>query len=95
MIRLDRMPMTPLRRRFIDDLLLRNYSLRTVKTYVTGVVRVAKYFQRSPEGAGPTNRRPLRGGITVIGSYPGLPPWAGNAGPFGANPNWHSKIDCQ
>jgi hypothetical protein len=40
--------MTPLRRRFIDDMLLRNYSLRTIETYVTGAVRAAKHFQRSP-----------------------------------------------
>ena len=57
MIRLDQMPMTPLRRRFIDDLLLRNYSLRTVETYVTGVVRVAKYFRRSPDLLGPDDIR--------------------------------------
>ena len=53
MIRLDRMPMTPLRRRFIDDLLLRNYAVRTIETNVTGVVRVAKCFRRSPEFLGP------------------------------------------
>jgi hypothetical protein len=49
MTRLDQMPMTPLRRRFIDDMLLRNYSLRTIETYVTGVVRVARHFRRSPD----------------------------------------------
>ena len=57
MIRLDRMPMTPLRRRFIDDLLLRNYAVRTIETYVTGVVRVAKYFRRSPDLLGPDDIR--------------------------------------
>ena len=49
MIRLDRMPMTPQRRRFIDDMRLRNLSPRTIETYVTAVVRVARHFQRLPE----------------------------------------------
>lgn len=44
--------MTPLRQRFIDDLLLRNYSPRTVEAYVAGVARFAKYFGRSPETLG-------------------------------------------
>jgi site-specific recombinase XerD len=49
MIRLDRMPMSPLRRRFIDDMRLRNLSPRTIETYVTCVVRLVKHFKRSPE----------------------------------------------
>jgi integrase/recombinase XerD len=57
MTRLERMPMTPLRRRFIDDLRLRNYSPRTIETYVTGVVRLAKHFNRSPDRLGPDEIR--------------------------------------
>ncbi len=57
MIRVERMPMTPLRQRYIDDLRLRNYSPRTVETYVTGVVRLAKHFNRSPELLGPDEIR--------------------------------------
>lgn len=44
--------MTPLRQRLIDDLLLRNYSARTVEAYVAGVARFAKHFGRSPEALG-------------------------------------------
>jgi len=44
--------MTPLRQRLIDDLLLRNYSPRTVEAYVAGVARFAKHFGRSPEVLG-------------------------------------------
>lgn len=40
--------MTPLRQRFIDDLRLRNYSAKTVKAYVAGVLRFARHFNRSP-----------------------------------------------
>jgi integrase/recombinase XerD len=44
--------MTPLRQRFIDDMQLRNYSPDTVKAYVNGVARFAKYFRRSPDQLG-------------------------------------------
>jgi len=60
MTRLEDMPMTPLRRRFIDDLRLRNYSPRTIETYVTGVVRLAKHFNRSPDQLGPDDIRAVQ-----------------------------------
>jgi site-specific recombinase XerD len=44
--------MTPLRQRMIDELRIRNYSPRTVKTYVMHVARFARHFKRSPEQLG-------------------------------------------
>ncbi len=41
--------MTPLRRRLIDDLQMRNYSPRTVEAYVAAVARLATFCQRSPD----------------------------------------------
>jgi integrase/recombinase XerD len=41
--------MTPLRLRFTQDLQLRNYSPRTVATYVLRVSLFARHFDRSPE----------------------------------------------
>ncbi len=35
--------MTPLRQRFIDDLRLRNYSRRTIETYVSRIACFAKH----------------------------------------------------
>jgi integrase/recombinase XerD len=49
--------MTPLRQRFIDDLRLRNYSLRTIETYVGQVVAFARHFGRSPDLLGPNEVR--------------------------------------
>jgi len=44
--------MTPLRQRFIEDMQRRNYSPKTVKAYVAGVLRFARYFDRSPAALG-------------------------------------------
>jgi integrase/recombinase XerD len=49
--------MTPLRQRFIDDLRLRNYSPRTIQTYVGRIVAFARHFGRSPELLGPEEVR--------------------------------------
>ncbi len=57
MTRYDREPMTPLRRRFIDDLWLRNKSPRTIETYVIRVALFAKHFGQSPERLGPEQIR--------------------------------------
>ena len=48
---------TPLRQRYVDDLLLRNRSPRTIETYVLRVALFAKYFGRSPEELGPEQLR--------------------------------------
>lgn len=52
MFRYDREPMTPLRRRYIDDLRVRNRSPRTIEAYVLRVAQFAKHFGRSPEELG-------------------------------------------
>jgi integrase/recombinase XerD len=41
--------MTPLRRRMIDDMTLRNFTKATIKAYVRCVARFATHFRRSPD----------------------------------------------
>jgi integrase/recombinase XerD len=44
--------MTPLRRRMIEDMKLKNLSARTINTYVSRVYNFATHFGRSPERLG-------------------------------------------
>ena len=49
--------MTPLRRRMIDDMTLRNFTPQTIRAYVQCVARFARYFNSSPEHLGPEHVR--------------------------------------
>ena len=45
--------MSPLRRRMIEDMQIRNLAAHTQRVYVEQVVRFAAYFRKSPEHLGP------------------------------------------
>jgi integrase/recombinase XerD len=49
--------MTPLRQRYLEDLQLRNYALKTQQAYVECVAQFARYFNKSPERLGPDDIR--------------------------------------
>jgi integrase/recombinase XerD len=49
--------MTPLRKRMIDEMELRNYSPKTIQCYVETVARFARYFNKSPDKLGPEEVR--------------------------------------
>jgi len=53
----DGAPMTPLRKRLIQDMQLRNLAPETIRGYVYYVARFAKYFGRSPEQLTPEHAR--------------------------------------
>jgi len=49
--------MSELRKRFVEDLQLRNYARRTIETYTRHVAGFARHFGRSPEELGPEEIR--------------------------------------
>jgi len=49
--------MTPLRQRMLEEMRIRNLSVRTQETYVSQVSKFAKYFGKSPELLGPEEIR--------------------------------------
>jgi integrase/recombinase XerD len=49
--------MSPLRRRMIEDMQIRNLTPNTQRVYVAHLVRFACYFRKSPELLGPAEIR--------------------------------------
>ena len=49
--------MTPIRKRMIEELQLRNYSTSTIHSYVSAVWRFTRHFHKSPELLGPEDVR--------------------------------------
>jgi integrase/recombinase XerD len=49
--------MTPLRRRMIEDMTLRNFAPQTIQSYLWCIARFARYFNASPEHLGPEHVR--------------------------------------
>ena len=49
--------MTPLRRRMLEDMQVRNLSPHTQTSYVQHVARFARHFQQSPACLGPEEIR--------------------------------------
>jgi integrase/recombinase XerD len=64
--------MTPLRRRMIEDMQLRNLSPVTQRCYVHAVAKLARYFNRSPDKLGLEDVRAYQLHLTTTGIS-----WAG------------------
>ncbi len=56
--------MTELRNRMIDDMRIRNYSAKTIRTYVYHVAAFARHFGRSPDTLGPEHVREYQIALT-------------------------------
>jgi hypothetical protein len=61
--------MTPLRKRFLEDLQLRNFAPKTIRIYLAAVIRFATHFNRSPEHLGLVYAKPPFGGPHVVLKY--------------------------
>jgi len=44
--------MTPMRKRMIDEMQLRNFSPKTIQWYIENVARLARHFNKSPDKLG-------------------------------------------
>src|SRR5262249_24832645 len=53
-------PMSPLRRRMLEDMQIRNYSPHTIDGYLRYVAQFAKHFHTSPDRLGPEHIRPYQ-----------------------------------
>jgi integrase/recombinase XerD len=49
--------MTPLRRRMVEDMTLRNFSAETIQSYASCVARFARFFKTPPDRLGPEHIR--------------------------------------
>src|SRR4029077_11712028 len=65
--------MSPLRRRMIEDMTVRNLSPATQRSYLHAVTKFSRYFGRSPERLGLEDVRAFQVHLVLNGiSWPGL-----------------------
>src|SRR5271166_4273107 len=64
---------SPLRRRMIEDMTVRNMSPATQRSYISAVSKFSRYFGRSPERLGVEDVRAFQVHLVATGvSWPGL-----------------------
>jgi integrase/recombinase XerD len=66
-------PLSPLRRRMIEDMRVRNMSPATQQSYISGVSKFSRYFGKSPDRLGLDDVRAFQLHLVSMGvSWPGL-----------------------
>lgn len=59
--------MSPLRRRMIEDMTIRNLSPATQRSYINAVQKFSRYFGRSPDRLGPADIHTFQVHLVSIG----------------------------
>lgn len=66
-------PLNPLRRRMIEDMRVRNMSPATQQSYISGVLKLSRYFGKSPDQLSLEDVRSFQIHLVSMGvSWPGL-----------------------
>ncbi len=86
--------MNALRTRLVDDLRIRNYSPRTIRTYVAWITKLARHFGRSPDELFPEQIREYQQFLIETQKLSWSGRFAGLRVAFDIASSWHVTTDA-